>query len=275
MEFVFDDRAVVLKGRQKVALVVSDIHLGYEVELEQRGVHVPPQHVDMISRLESLIRVHAVDRLYIIGDIKHSILVDSSYNWEIVPEFMDTISRITKTIIIPGNHDGDLEAVLPRSVLLSNVMGTIFKDREDKEGLIHGHAWPSQDVLECNVMVMGHNHPAIMRRKSVSATDLGRPERIRSQASIPVILRSKLDRHCVCEKMGIEKQNIERTANLLILPSFNPLLTGIPINRYDSKLQGPFYINGCIDFLNSDALSIEGLFLGKVKELRENNQRKH
>ena len=56
MEFVFDDRAVVLKGRQKVALVVSDIHLGYEVELEQRGVHVPPQHVDMISRLENLLR---------------------------------------------------------------------------------------------------------------------------------------------------------------------------------------------------------------------------
>ena len=192
-----------------------------------------------------------------------------------MPEFMDTISKITKTIIIPGNHDGNLEAVLPRSVLLSNVMGTVFEDGEDKVGLIHGHAWPSQDVLECNVMIMGHNHPAIMRRKSVSATNLGRPERVRSQASIPVVIRSRLDRHCVCEKMGIEIQNMKREGSLLILPSFNPLLTGIPINRYDSKLQGPFYINGCIDFLNSDALSIQGLFLGKVKDLRERNQRKH
>jgi putative SbcD/Mre11-related phosphoesterase len=275
MQFVFDDRAVVLKSKQEDALVVSDLHLGYEVELEQRGVHIPSQHVDMISRIKDLIETYNVKRLYIIGDIKHSIMIDSSYNWEIVPEFMDTISMNTKTIIIPGNHDGDLEAVLPRRVLLSNVTGTIFKNDEYKIGLIHGHAWPSKDVLASNMIIMGHNHPAITRKKRVSATDLGRTERIRSQATIPVVLRSTLDRHCVCEKMGIEKQEIGRECKLLILPSFNSLISGIPVNRDTSELQGPFYVNGCIDFPNSDVLSTQGLFLGKVKQLRVENQRKH
>ena len=275
MEFAFDDRAVVLKGKTKAALVVSDMHLGYETALEERGVHIPQQHSKMIERLIHLVELYNIDKVYIIGDVKHSILVDSSYNWNVVPEFMESLSQVVKTVIIPGNHDGDLEAILPRSVVLGDVVGTVFSDDEYSVGLIHGHAWPSRDVLSSDLIIMGHNHPAIRRIKRVVAEDLGRTERVRSLVTLPVILRTNLDRYCVCDKMGIDPQVIKREGKLLILPGFNPLLSGIPVNLEHSKLQGPFYDNGCIDYLNSDVLSTQGLFLGKVKHLKNKNQRKH
>jgi len=229
----------------------------------------------MISRLKHLIHTYNIDRLFIIGDVKHSIMVDSAYNWSVVPEFMDELSAFVKIVIIPGNHDGDLEAILPRSVVLGSVQGTIFSDNGYSVGLIHGHAWPSREVLDSDLIVMGHTHPAIKREKRVTAPDLGRTERIRSLAWIPVILRSRLDKQCVRMKMGIEEETKDSEGKLLVLPGFNPLLTGISINRIDSELQGPFYTNGCIDFLDSDVLSTQGVFLGKVKLLRKKSQRNH
>jgi metallophosphoesterase superfamily enzyme len=102
MEIVFDDRALLLKGRNENVLVVSDIHLGYEAELAERGAEFPVQHHEMLGRLLHLLDIHSVDRLFIIGDVKHTITVDKQHNWSVIPEFMERLASRAATTVIPG-----------------------------------------------------------------------------------------------------------------------------------------------------------------------------
>ena len=267
--------ALLYKQKQHKTLIIADLHLGWEINLAQRGIHVPSQHSTMADRILRLVDTCDIDIVYIIGDVKHSIMVDSAYNWSAIPEFMEKVLTKSKIVIIPGNHDGDIEPILPRDVVVGSVQGTIIQNDSTSVGLIHGHAWPSVDVLNSNLIVMGHSHLSISRKKSVSASSIGRDERVRYAARVPVILRSKLDRVCVQSSMGLEVDEKESKINVIVMPSFNSLISGIPINMENAELQGPFYTNGCLDLLNSEVLSTQGVYLGTVKSLRNKSQRKH
>jgi putative SbcD/Mre11-related phosphoesterase len=164
MESIFDDRGLIISRDNTAILLISDLHLGFEVTISQeKGVEFPPQHPVILQRIENLVTKYNVSHLYIIGDVKHTIIVDSFYNWEILPEFIGKLTEIVKTTIIPGNHDGDLEALLPRNITLSDVHGIVIGPRDESVGLLHGHSWPSSDVLDARLIVVGHNHPTIRR----------------------------------------------------------------------------------------------------------------
>ncbi len=272
MEIIFDDRALVLRGETKVVLLLSDIHLGFEVELDERGVSFPPQHPQILERILQLKEKYSAQVLYIIGDVKHTISADSHFNWQIIPEFMEDLSSRIKTIVVPGNHDGNLEALLPRSVILTDVHGTIFQDGEDTVGLIHGHAWPSSEVLNTRIMVKGHNHPTLRNIRRVAAPEIGRSERIRSSGVMPVILRSIMNKNCVRMNIGLDATD-DAEGTLITLPSFNVLFGGVPINRPETELYGPLFENRCVNLLGSEVFSIQGIFLGTVEALRVRSQR--
>jgi len=269
METILEDKALVLHTEDYTALVITDLHLGYEVDLANRtGAIFPSQHQNMLQRLENLIEKHGVEKIYILGDIKHTITVDSQYNWEVIPEFMNAISKLGNITIIPGNHDGNLEALLPRHATICDVRGMIIEDDTDSVGLMHGHAWPSVDLLETKVLVAGHNHPTVRRLKNVSSPKIGRPERYRSADVVPVVLRSNLDKNCVRNHLGVLNLDEEDKGILVTLPSFNELITGVYVNRPDVGLIGPLFANGCADFPTSEVYSVDGIYLGTIESLQ-------
>ena len=170
--------------------------------------------------------------------------------------------------VIPGNHDGDVIALLPRNVEMGDVHGERIVFDSHSVGLMHGHAWPSSDVLECDTIIMGHNHPTVRRVKDVSSSQIGRPDRIRSSHIIPVALKMKLDRDCVRRAQGqLEIQN--RFSTLIVLPSFNDLLTGVYVNRPGVKLHGPFFENNCTAMNDVEVYSADGIFLGPMTLLQK------
>ena len=57
--------------------------------------------------------------------------------------------------LIPGNHDGNIDLLVPESVSVSNSSGMIFGDIL----LIHGHTLPEQTKSNINKIIMGHIHP--------------------------------------------------------------------------------------------------------------------
>ena len=117
MEPIFEDRGLIIKWDDMTVLLISDIHLGFEETVSQeKGIEFPPQHPIILQRIEDLVKKHNPSHLYIIGDVKHTIFTDTYYTWEIVPEFMEQLTNVIETIVIPGNHDGALEALLPRSI---------------------------------------------------------------------------------------------------------------------------------------------------------------
>jgi len=270
METIFADRGLIVTHDDTSVLLISDIHLGFEEELaDNRGVRFPPQHPVILERIKHLVKKHSISHLFIIGDVKHTILTNSYYNWEIIPEFMETLAKHVETTIIPGNHDGDLKALLPRSVNISDVHGILTGPKKNQIGLLHGHSWPSTDVLSANMIVIGHNHPTIRRYRDASVPEIGRASRRRYAGTVPVILKSKLDKNCVRRLMGILEVPGDDESVLVTLPSFNELLSGVSINYPKSEFQGPLFENQCANLLDSEVFSIDGIFLGSVKWLRE------
>ncbi|MHA1965159.1 MAG: metallophosphoesterase [Candidatus Thorarchaeota archaeon] len=270
METIFDDRGLIITHDDTSVLLISDIHLGFEEVLaDDRGVQFPPQHPVILERVESLVKKYRISHLFIIGDVKHTILADSYYNWEILPEFMETLANDVETTVVPGNHDGDLKALLPRNVNITDVHGIMTGPKESQIGLLHGHSWPSPDVLDAKLIVIGHNHPTIRRFRDASVPEIGRSSRRRFAGTVPVVVKSKLDKNCVRRAMGILEIPSDDESVLFTLPSFNELLSGVSINYPKSEFQGPLFENQCASFLESEVFSIDGIFLGSVKWLRE------
>jgi putative SbcD/Mre11-related phosphoesterase len=270
METIFDDRGLIFSQDDTSVLIISDLHLGVEEELaETRGVQFPPQHPIILERVTKLVEKHNASHLYIIGDVKHTILTDSFYNWEIIPEFMEALTGLVGVTIVPGNHDGDLKALLPRNIEVTSVRGFLVGPKEEQVGLIHGHSWPSPEILDAKMIVMGHNHPTIRRFRDASAPEIGRYSRRRFVGTIPVVLKSKLDKNCARRTMEMLEIPEDADCTLITLPSFNELLSGISVNYPQSELHGPFFENNCASFTQSDVFSIDGLFLGSVEWLQE------
>ena len=270
METVFDDRSLIITQDSESVLLLSDMHLGFERELsETRGVEFPPQHPVILERVKLLVKKHGISHLYIIGDVKHTIATDSFYNWEIIPEFMEALTDYVDITIIPGNHDGDLKALLPRSITVTSSRGQLIGQKDEQVGLLHGHAWPTPDILDAKMIVMGHNHPTIRRFRDASVPEIGRPSRRRYAGTLPVVLKSKLDKNCVRKTLGVLESPDDTSCILITLPSFNELLSGISVNYPQSELQGPFFENNCASFRESEVHSVDGLFLGSVEWLQE------
>ncbi|MHA2386304.1 MAG: metallophosphoesterase [Candidatus Thorarchaeota archaeon] len=256
METVFEDRALVIQTDDKTVLLIADLHLGYEHELyETKGVSFPSQHSKMLKRISTLSEKYSVSEVYVIGDVKHTITAHSHFNWSLIPDFMSGLSDLAPTCVIPGNHDGDLLPLLPRKVTVVDVHGIAIGESE-KVGLVHGHAWPSPEVLDSKILVIGHNHPTIRNVRAVDAPDLDRPDRRRYAGVIPVVLKSKLDKNCVRQGIGV------------LEPSFNEMFAGLQVNTPRTEFHGPIFENKCANLLASEVYSISGVYLGTVESLQ-------
>jgi putative SbcD/Mre11-related phosphoesterase len=268
METIFDDRSMILRTNDSNLLIVADIHLGYEIELaEKTGAVFPLQHERMLERLASLVDTYHIDVIHIIGDVKHTISADSHYNWEIIPKFITQLSKMATINIVPGNHDGDLAALLPRDVTISDVHGLLLDGTEPKIGILHGHAWPADELLEAAMLVVGHNHPSVRRLKNASSPEIDRIDRYRSANVVPVVIRSTLNPNCVQwnrDQLEMDSEDVI----IATLPSFNELITGIHINRPGARFLGPFFTNECADLSSSEVYSVDGIFLGIVETLQ-------
>lgn len=270
MEIVFDDRGLIIRSESLSALIISDLHLGIEDEIsEERGIHFPLQDTSIIHRIELLVSKYELSKLYIIGDVKHTILTDIPYNWEIIPEFMNRLTEIAQTTIIPGNHDGDLASLLPRDVELADVHGIVLGSGNNRVGLFHGHSWPAPELLDTSRIIGGHSHPAVSRFRVVSKPEIGRGDRRRYAGSVPVVLSSKLSKNCARRHLGMLEIPDDDTAILTTLPSFNQLISGIAVNSPRSEFQGPLFENSCVDVLDSEIFSTDGIYLGTIGWMRE------
>ncbi|MCW4034025.1 MAG: phosphoesterase, partial [Candidatus Bathyarchaeota archaeon] len=70
--------ALLLKQNSQKALVIADLHLGWEKLLIQKGVHVPSQTNKIKERLLKLVKQTKPTTLIVLGDIKDAITKVSS-----------------------------------------------------------------------------------------------------------------------------------------------------------------------------------------------------
>jgi len=153
--------AALIKTAKKETLVISDPHLGWELALRDKGIHVPSQSSKLLQKLVDMLSKYKPDTLLILGDVKYSVVAAKPGEWHDIPEFFTELENYVKEIaIVRGNHDANLEPLLPENIKLLPATGTIIGDI----GLFHGHKWPSPLLLKCKTLIMGHLHPVVVFR---------------------------------------------------------------------------------------------------------------
>ena len=268
--------AILLQENTDRALVVSDLHLGWEKLLSQRGVHVPSQTPKIKNMLLKLINETKPTQLILLGDIKDAITKVSMEEWKDIPEFFEDIQeKVSEIQVILGNHDGNLEPLLPEAVKIVPASGTRFGD----VGLFHGHAWPAPELLECRSLVTGHVHPTVAIRDPMGLR-ITRQVFVKAPCNSEQLAKSLLNylgTKVDADVSGVlnEQHKVQlRVEQLFILPSFNQFLGGRPINerrrakkRADAYI-GPILRSGCVNIDDAEVYLLDGTFLGTVKQLK-------
>ncbi len=238
-------------------LVLADLHIGIEHELSLAGINIPSQVERRIDRALRYLDSVKAQRIVLLGDVKHSISKTSPLERHDVPHFLRSVAECAPVDILPGNHDAGLEYLIPRDTRFGIEIHPSKGYSINGVGLVHGHTWPSPELLRCSYVVMGHNHPIIRL-----ADPLG------YVSSKPVWIRA-----CFVEAVFRKRYpELSRYDNprIIIMPAFNELVGGIAFNEatYETLL-GPLFTNRAILLEKAQAYLLDGTFLGTVEQLRK------
>ena len=238
------DRPVLqLVGEERV-LCVGDLHIGIEADMRFRGVIVPSQTHRMEKELKDL--AEGIDRLVIIGDVKHQVPGSTRQEHIEVPRFFNgLLNHYPRIDLVKGNHDTDIERMLPSRVVVHDQDGFVLDD----VGFVHGHAWPSEEVMSSRLLVMGHNHPAVIFEDGLHHNQVER-----------CWVR------CRFKTTGDRYSRVPEEA--IMIPAFNRSLGGGPVNLEGPRMLGPLLSNQLVDLENGQVYLMDGLLLGTVSSLR-------
>lgn len=232
IEPIYDEKALLIEG----SLVIADLHLGIEYELEKSGIKIPLQAEAMTERIASLLNKSGARHLIILGDLKHNIPQISWHEYSQIPAMIKTLSELAEITVIKGNHDGNLESLIPEiPVKKSMRIGSTI--------LLHGHMKLPKNE-EYTTIVAGHSHPCVEFRDKFKST--------KESAWI----RARL-------KKDPENEGETKEKEVIVMPAFSSLIYGTPVNS-NKRLLGPIF--GRMDIKNADAYLLDGTHL-KIKDI--------
>jgi len=269
--------ALLFENMSEKVLVVADLHIGWEVSLAQKGIHVPSQTPKLLEKMIQLIKATNPTSIVFLGDVKHAVEKVALEEWRDVPEFFQKIGELVPDIqVVSGNHDGNLEALTTPNVKIHSSSGIVIWKRI---ALLHGHAWPKIDLLGCDTMVMAHLHPVV-----TFVDELG--FRMMRQVWVKATSKSRKLANCLLKHMKIKPQkNVREEAKkrfgidlgdqrCIVMPSFNENLGGRSVNRRNERhrrhrtLIGPVLRSSAVDFENAELYLLDGTYLGTPRHLR-------
>lgn len=262
IRFIKHFPALKIRDKRNSLLLVADLHIGFEKALSEKGINIPSQTNKMQNALCNLVEKYKVDKLIILGDLKHNIPNISLLERQDIPEMLKKLSEVVEVEIIPGNHDGDIDKLTPSQIKIHDVRG-IQVGYATKIGLLHGHTWPNPELLKAEFLVMGHAHPTVLF--NAGGYKITQPVWVKAP-----IIKKELER-VVRERMNVRASIKVNIDYVIVMPAFNPLLGGSPINYElkDELLLGPLLTSGVVQVKEAELLMLDGTFLGKLSQIKE------
>jgi len=156
--------ALFVEGQKKY-LVVTDLHIGFESTLTSNEIFIGKNTTikEILDELLEIIDSKKPDSLILLGDVKSSIKNISKGEWNDVPLFFNKVKEKCEVILIPGNHDANIQKLTPEGVSLISTTGMI----EEKVLFTHGHTMPSENISSIEKIIMGHIHPVFFQEDSI------------------------------------------------------------------------------------------------------------
>lgn len=259
IHFIRDNPALLISDRKygKI-LAIADLHLGIEHELYNAGIVIAPQAEKFKETIDKLLKMTKAEKLVIIGDLKHKVPGISFRELKEIPKLVGYLTKKTHVVLVKGNHDVELKE-LSEKMEVHGSRG--FKI--GPYGFFHGHAWPSKKLLKCDHLFTAHIHPTVE-----FIDDFG------FRFVEKVWVKGKLDEKTVREKYKIKKSDKKKFEILgklqtIIFPSFNPIISGVPLNsKGKGDYIGPLLSSGAFDLKKAEAYTLDGTALGKIKHIK-------
>jgi putative SbcD/Mre11-related phosphoesterase len=235
--------ALILEDKKK-NLIVTDIHLGFESNLNSNEIFIGKNSSinETIQELSEIIDSENPDSVILLGDIKSSIKNISRNEWNEVPLFFNEIRKKCDVVLIPGNHDANIQKLVPDNISMISSTGMV----EENVLLTHGHTMPSENFSYIDKIIMGHIHPVFFQEDSI------------------------MNGQRVWVSLKVEKQTIFPSKSgeleIIIVPSFN---------RYFYATQKRFYkksISPIIErlkILSAKIVSLDGVILGDESSINQ------
>jgi putative SbcD/Mre11-related phosphoesterase len=258
-------------------MVIADLHIGWEMALSEKGIHVPTQTPKLMQKLKNLISAYQPKKLLVLGDVKHTIATAEMSEWHDIPDFFNEIKKqIPEILVIRGNHDGNLEPLLPENIKILPATGVMLNEI----GFFHGHRWPSPALLKCKTLVMAHVHPVVALRDPagfrITRQVWVKAECNKTQLAQVLLQKSKIKIEKSPEETLWKHYKIKsKTVQLFIMPSFNDFLGGKPLNERklygkteSERIVGPVLRSEAVDMENAETYLLDGTFLGTLNQLK-------
>lgn len=242
---IFDTTLLLVEGKERI-LVAADLHLGLEHELWMGGVSIPSQTEKILARLQEYVAQIVPDRLLLLGDLKHNVPKTSWQERREIPDFLRRLSATVKVEIVPGNHDNNLADMAPLGIRVRPSSGFVL----DGVGYFHGHTWPDEKIMHADQLVAGHLHPAV-RLKDPLGYSLTRSVWVRAP-----LLPEPVQGH----------YGFASDAEIIIMPAFNDLCGGLPLNEPCDDLRGPLLT--MVDCEHARLYLRDGTDLGRLEEIK-------
>ena len=247
LKIVPGDAALVFSSGDASTLLISDLHLGLEKEMAKKGFRLPAYSVRMVERVKGIAEKYRVKRLAVLGDVKHTVGKVEDIDWGVIPWFFDTMLDMFESVeVVPGNHDGSIKTVLPPRVVLHPSQGTVLGEGRVRIGVAHGHAWPSEEAIATRNLVIGHSHFTYEMRDPLGS---------RTRESVWVT--AEYDVAELMEGAGYRSKAKGR-GKLTVMPPFNRLVGGQPINRSRSFQFGPVLSSRSVRLDDADIFLTDG-----------------
>jgi uncharacterized protein len=226
------------------ALVICDVHLGYEGHMAKRGVFIPKANLKKILKeLKEGIESSDADKIIIVGDIKNDF---SGVQQDELNELYEIIKLCKENKIelhlIKGNHDNFIDRYKEPFKLhtYQNEMqlGDYF--------FFHGDKLPNLPDKKPKMLISGHEHPLIGIVNKV-----GRVEKLR------------------CFLLGKYKD-----MEFLVLPAISYFATGSDITLHSkSNIISPLLRKIEVDKMHAIAIGYGSTIdFGTIGNLRKVNQ---
>tara|TARA_B110000116_G_scaffold154041_1_gene133196 strand:- start:839 stop:1588 length:750 start_codon:yes stop_codon:yes gene_type:complete len=242
---IIDSEPALVLESDKKNLVISDLHIGFEDKFSsnKNTVRKNSSINEIISNVTKIIKKENPDTIILLGDIKSSIQSITKSEWEDIPYFFEELKNSLEVILIPGNHDANIDRLIPNYVTLISSKGMIIDDVL----LTHGHTMPSENYSNVNNIIMGHIHPVYFDKNSL------------------------LNGERIWISIKTNKSEIFSSAkgkiNITIIPSFNPYFYATE-KKYYKKSISPI-IEKIKDSAIAKIVTLDGTIIGNESILND------
>ena len=236
--------ALILEGEKK-NLIVTDIHIGFENSMISNKIFTGKNSSinELIQELTEIIDIEKPNSVILLGDIKSSIKNISRNEWDEIPLFFKKIREKCDIVMIPGNHDANIQRLIPDNISMISSTGMV----DENILLTHGHVMPSENFSHVDKIIMGHLHPIFFQENSI------------------------INGQRVWVSMKTEKENIfpNKTGEIeiIIVPSFNKYFYTIQKKQHKKSISP--IINKIKTISKAKIITLDGIIIGNESNINQ------